>query len=69
MVVTLKLPLSAIAQYRQKAVADPGFSQGGGANPQGGAPGYDFIKFSRKLHEIEKNLVTRGGARAGGAPP
>ena len=34
----------------------------GGRQPPGGAPGYDFIKFSRKLHEIEKNLVARGGA-------
>ena len=41
----------------------------GGANPQGAAPGYIFIKFSRKLHEIEKNLVARGGGGAPGAPP
>ena len=50
-------------------MADPGFSQG--APTPRGAPGYNFIKFSRKLHEIEKNLVAGGGggARAGGAPP
>ena len=42
------------------------FPRGGGRQPPGGAPGYDFIKFSQKLHEIEKKLVARGG---GGAPP
>ena len=37
------------------AVADPGFPRGGGANSPGvGAPTYDFVKFSRKLHEIER---------------
>ena len=30
------------------------------------APGYEFIKFSPKLHEIEKNLIAR---RGGGALP
>ena len=34
------------------SVADPGFPQGGGANP-GGAT-HDFAKFSQKLHEIER---------------
>ena len=34
-----------------------------GADPPGGAPTYDFVKFSRKLHEIEKILGRRG------APP
>ena len=33
-----------------------------------GAPSYDFVKFSEKLHEIEK-ILDRGGARAGSAPP
>ena len=47
--------------------ADPGFPVGGGANPRG-APTYDFVKFSEKLHEIEKILGRRGG-RAPGAPP
>ena len=48
--------------------ADPGFPVGGGANPLGGAPTYDFAKFCEKLHEIEKILGRRGG-RAPGAPP
>ena len=48
--------------------ADPGFPVGGGANPPGGAPTYDFAKFCEKLHEIEK-ILGRGGARAGCAPP
>ena len=37
-----------------------------GADPLGPAPTYDFVKFSEKLHEIEKIL---GGTRAGGVPP
>ena len=37
--------------------ADPGFPIAGGANPRGrGAPTYDFAKFSKELHEIEKIL-------------
>ena len=47
--------------------ADPGYPVGGGANPPGGAPTYDFAKFREKLHEIE-NILGRGGARAGRAP-
>ena len=43
-------------------VTDPGFSQGG-ANPQG-TPGYDFIKFSHKMHEMGG-----GGGRAPVASP
>ena len=27
---------------------------------EGGAPGYNFIKISRKLHEIKENSVPRG---------
>ena len=43
-------------------VADPGFPRGAGANSsgRGGAPTYDFAKFSRKLHEIER-IWTPGG--------
>ena len=33
--------------------ADPGFPVGGGADPRG-APTYDFVKFSEKMHELEK---------------
>ena len=40
-------------------MADPGFPRGGGANSGGGAPTYDFAKFSQKLHEIE-TILTRG---------
>ena len=36
-----------------------------GANPRGGgAPTYDFAKFSEKLHDIEKILVRREAPRA-----
>ena len=49
------------------AGADQGLPVGGGADPLG-VPTYDFVKFSQKLHEIEK-ILGRGGARAGGAPP
>ena len=42
---------------------------GGGAPTLlgGGAPTYDFAKFSEKPYEIEKTLVRRGGGA--GAPP
>ena len=46
-----------------RSVADPGFPRGGGANSPGGAPTYDFAKFSQKLHEIERIWTPRGGAR------
>ena len=53
--------------------ADPGFPVGRGANPLGrGSPTYDFVKFSQKLHEIEKILGCGeggGGRGAPGAPP
>ena len=39
--------------------ADPGFPVERGVNPPG-APTYDFAKFSKKLHEIEKILGRRG---------
>ena len=54
-----------------RTVADPGFPRGGGTlvTRGGGGPRYNFIKFSRKLHEIKKHLVARGGGGAGGAPP
>ena len=55
-------------EVRTETVADPGFPRGGGANPQGGAPRYDFIKFSQKLHEIKENSAPRGG-RASPVPP
>ena len=45
-----------------KSEADPGFTVRGGADPRG-APTYDFVKFSEKLHEIKKILDRRG------APP
>ena len=43
------------------AVADPGFPRGGGANSPGGAPTYNFAKFSQKLHEIERIWTPPGG--------
>ena len=45
---------------------DPGFPVGGGADPLG-APTYDFVKFSKKLHEI-KTILGRRGVHAGDAP-
>ena len=50
-------------------VADPGFPRGGGANSQGGAPTYEFAKFSQKLHEIERIWTPGGGGGASLAPP
>ena len=49
------------------SVADPGFPRGGGANSPGGAPTYDFAKFSQKLHEIER-IWAPGGACVPRAP-
>ena len=49
-----------------RAVADPGFSPGGGANSQ---KCYYFSIFCRKLHENERIWTPRGGARVPGAPP
>ena len=49
-------------------MADPGFPGGGGANfPGGGAPTYDFAKFSQKLREIKR--IWAGGGGASLAPP
>ena len=48
--------------------ADTEFPVGGGANPPGGVPTYDFAKFCEKLHEIEKISGRRGGL-VPGAPP
>ena len=42
------------------AVADPGFSPGGGANSQNC---YYFSHFCQKLHENERIWTPRGGAR------
>ena len=53
-----------------KSGADPGFPLGGGANPPGGAPTYDFAKCHEKLHEIEKILGPQlGRARPPLNPP
>ena len=52
--------------------ADTGFPVGGEANPSEGGvepPTYDFVQFSKKLHEIEKNLGRGRGRGAGGSPP
>ena len=52
------------------AGADPGFLVGGGTDPLG-APTYDFVKISQKMHEIEKILGHGGGGEGArrGAPP
>ena len=39
-------------------------SVGGGADPPGGSPTYDFAIFSEKLHEIEKILGWVGASNA-----
>ena len=42
--------------------ADPGFPIGGGADPPGEAPTYEFTKFSQKiLHGIENVFGPGGG--------
>ena len=42
------------------SLADPGFPRGGGRNSPG-APTYDFVKFSQKLHEFERIWTPPGG--------
>ena len=37
--------------------------------PEEGAPTYDFVKFSQKLHEIEIIFEPRGGGGVPRAPP
>ena len=37
------------------------FPEEGAPTLQGGAPTYDFAKFSQKLHEIERIWTPRGG--------
>ena len=49
----------------QYSVTDPGFLQGGGANPPGGDANIGFCQFSQKPHEIER--IWTGGASP--APP
>ena len=62
------MPYIPATKIIQKTVADPGFPRGGGANSRGrgGEPTYDFAKFSKKLHEIERiwTPVGGGGGRA-----
>ena len=48
------------------AVADPGFSPGGGANSQ---KCYYFSIFCRKLHENERIWTPRGGGARPWRPP
>ena len=57
----VRLNIFTVRDFYGNPVADPGFPRGGGANsPGGGAPTYDFAKFSPKLHEIER-IWTPGG--------
>ena len=54
--------LCLLEQLTLIPAVDPGFPRGGG-----GAPTYDFAKFSRKLHEIER-IWAPGGGGGGGRP-
>ena len=55
--------LRKLSKIGRAPVADLGFPRGGGANSRGGgAPTYDFAKFSQKLHEFER-IWTPGGTR------
>ena len=44
------------------------FPEEGANSPGGGAPTYDFAKFSRKLHEIERIWVPRVGGASLASP-
>ena len=52
--------IQKLEREQYHAVADPGFSPGGGANSQ---KCYYFSIFCRKLHENERIWTPRGGAR------
>ena len=53
--VSPAVSVSLVQAFEEWPVTDPGFPRGGGANPPGGgAPLYDFAKFSQKMHEIER---------------
>ena len=54
------MPLECNLVSHLSAVADPGFSPGGGANSQNC---YYFSHFCRKLHENERIWTPRGGTR------
>ena len=54
------------SEYGQWLIQD--FRRRGG-NPKGGGLGYNFIKISQKLHEIQKKLVTGGGPWSPLDPP
>ena len=54
-----KIKHSSINQFQWR-IQD--FPEEGAPTPRGGAPTYDFAKFSPKLHEIER-IWTPGGAR------
>ena len=64
----MKMLLSITSLFMDMhAVADLGFSPGGGApTPKVGVLIYYFC---RKLHENERIWTPRGGARVPGAPP
>ena len=45
--------------------ADPGFHVGGGANPLGEAPTYDYPNFAKNCMKLRKFWAVGGGARRG----
>ena len=51
------------AGFINLSVADPGFPWGGGANSPGGAPTYDFAKFSQNCMKLTR-IWNRGGRGA-----
>ena len=60
-------PWTTVLQHSALTVADPGFSQGAPTLREG-APGWNWIKCSRKLHEFEKKFG-HGGSTWRGRPP
>ena len=69
-VLSLAYAILTVRITRGISGADPGFPVGEGANPtgKGRTQTYDFVKFSKKLHEIGNILGRRGEARAGDTP-
>ena len=52
----------------KKAVADPGFPRGGGANPKGGVPTYYLANFSQNCMKMKNVWATRGARVPRAAP-
>ena len=70
------IAVSLMTNYRPQTKLQKGnqwriqdFPKEGAPTPRGGAPTYEFAKFSQKLHEIERIWTPRGGGARPSRPP